>query len=346
VKSFNFDRINEEAASGSNGQDARSLPALVDMSEVINAPIVTPVDVVEGLLHRGAKMVLGGASKSYKTWTLIDLGLSIATGNPWLTEFPTYRGRVLYINLELQDPFFAVRVKKICEERGFELEPGWFTAWNLRGFAADLSILRPKILDRISGGGYTGIILDPIYKLLGGRDENKAGDVAHLLNEVESMAVQTGAATAFGAHYSKGNQAGKEVIDRIGGSGVFGRDPDSILNFTRHEEEDCFTVDCTLRNHPPVESFVVRWQYPLMRTDSDLDPNKLKKPGAFTAVYESDDLLLKIKDGMTAKQICEVSDEEMGMSRRNTFNVIKQLKKEGKIRQRKSRGPYEIVPRG
>ena len=58
-----------------------------------------------------------------------------------------------------------------------------------------------------------------------------------MLNEIEALAVETGAAVAFGAHYSKGNQAGKEVIDRIGGSGVFARDPDSILNFTRHEEE-------------------------------------------------------------------------------------------------------------
>ena len=65
------------------------------------------------------------------------------------------------------------------------------------------------------------IILDPSYKLLHGRDENKAGDIAALLDEFEVLAVKTGAAVAFGAHYSKGNQAQKESIDRVGGSGVF-----------------------------------------------------------------------------------------------------------------------------
>ena len=123
------------------------------------------------------------------------------------------------------------------------------------------------------------IIIDPIYKLLGLRDENKAGDIASLLNEIEALAVETGAAVAFGAHYSKGNQAGKEVIDRIGGSGVFARDPDSILNFTKHEENDCFTVDATLRNHPPIKPFVVRWEYPLMCADATLNPSELKQPG-------------------------------------------------------------------
>jgi RecA-family ATPase len=76
------------------------------------------------------------------------------------------------------------------------------------------------------------------------------------------VAVRTGAAIAFGAHYSKGNQARKESIDRVGGSGVFARDPDSLLNFTRHEERDCFTVEMTLRNHPPQKPFVVKWEYP------------------------------------------------------------------------------------
>jgi RecA-family ATPase len=138
-----------------------------------------------------------------------------------------------------------------------------------RGFgkAADLSNLLPMLLRQIGRDKYV-LIIDPIYKLLGLRDENKAGDIASLLNEIEALAVETGAAVAFGAHYSKGTQAGKEVIDRIGGSGVFARDPDSILNFTRHERNDCFTVDATLRNHPPIKPFVARWAYPLMCADN------------------------------------------------------------------------------
>ena len=60
---------------------------------------------------------------------------------------------------------------------------------------------------------------------------------------------------------------------------MFARDPDSILNFTRHEQPDCFTVETTLRNHPPTEPFVVRWEFPLFIVDSTLDPAKLKKPG-------------------------------------------------------------------
>jgi RecA-family ATPase len=258
----------ESQSSGAAAQN--NLPPMEDAAELIEKPIDLPPDVIEGILHRAAKMVLGGASKTFKTWTLVDLAVSVASGTEWLAKFPTKRGRVLYLNLELQGAFFANRLRTICDERQIILEKGWLTVWPLRGKAADLSKLRPQLLQGINQNEHVLIIIDPIYKLLGLRDENKAGDIASLLNEIEALAVETGAAIAFGAHYSKGNQAGKEVIDRIGGSGVFSRDPDSILNFTKHEQEDCFTVDATLRNHPPIKSFVVRWEYPLLCVDVTL----------------------------------------------------------------------------
>jgi predicted transcriptional regulator len=146
----------------------------------------------------------------------------------------------------------------------------------LRGHAASYEVLFPKILERIKTARYSLIILDPIYKCYGGTDENSAGQVAQLLNAIEQLAVQTGAAVAFGAHFAKGNAAGKESIDRISGSGVFARDPDALLTFTRHEAADAFTVEATLRNFKQIDPFVVRWDYPVMRRDGNLDPKRLR----------------------------------------------------------------------
>ena len=81
------------------------------------------------------------------------------------------------------------------------------------------------------------VILDPTYKILGSADENNATDISAMLNGIESLAVSTGAAVAVAGHFAKGNPSAKETIDRISGSGVFARDPDSLVVFTRHEEE-------------------------------------------------------------------------------------------------------------
>src|ERR1017187_8795199 len=67
-----------------NNARSGALPAIEDGAELIAREIALPADVIEGLVHCGGKMVLGGASKSYKTWTLIDAAVSVVTGTEWL----------------------------------------------------------------------------------------------------------------------------------------------------------------------------------------------------------------------------------------------------------------------
>jgi RecA-family ATPase len=254
------------------------LPPILQGQSFMAHPEPEPPQLVEGVLHQGAKMVLGGPSKARKSWSLIDLLLSVATGTPWW-GFPTRRGRALYLNFEL--PAFALqyRINRIAAAKQIS-DFSNFDIWNLRGHATDFSALIPKILGRIRDTGYSLILIDPIYKGLGARNENDAGDIASLLNEVEQLVSKSGAAAVFGAHFSKGNQAGKESIDRIGGSGVFARDPDVILTMTPHEEDDAHVIDLTLRALPPVKPFVVRWCDSIFITDRNADPAQLKAPQA------------------------------------------------------------------
>ena len=315
------------------------LPEIEDAADITSREIVLPPDIIDGVLHRGGKMVFGGASKSFKTWSLLDLAISVAAGRNWLGRFSTKRGRVLYINLEIQPGFFSKRIQIVCDENQVRMESGYLRVWNLRGYATDLSRLRPQLLAGIGREQFDLIVLDPVYKLLGNRDENKAGDIASLLNEIESLAVTTGAAVAFGAHYSKGNQSQKDSIDRIGGSGVFARDPDTILNFTHHEEKDCFTVDATLRNHPPITPFVVRWNFPLMMVDDLLDPMRLKQQGRPGISPEK---LLDLIDGpMSASAIVRIAEEEIGCGRSKTFELLRKLKKDGLLKQDTPGGKYD-----
>lgn len=143
---------------------------------------------------------------------LINLAVSVSTGADFLHR-PTSKGRVLFINLEIQSAFFARRIVRVCEACAIDSKSlkGNLDVWNLRGCAADLSRMLPLLLSRIHSGKYVLIVLDPSYKLLGSRDENKAGDIASLLNDLEKLAVHSGAAVAFGAHFSKGQSGGKGV---------------------------------------------------------------------------------------------------------------------------------------
>ena len=102
------------------------LPPILPGQAFMAQPEPEPPQLVDGILHQGAKMVLGGPSKARKSWSLIDLMLSVATGTPWW-GFPTRRGRALYLNFEL--PPFALQyrihriaaAKQISDFSGFDL---------------------------------------------------------------------------------------------------------------------------------------------------------------------------------------------------------------------------------
>jgi predicted transcriptional regulator len=284
------------------GKNGGGLPDIVDATNFLKVPLPAAEQIVEGLLHKGSKLSLGGSSKAYKTWLLAGLGIAVASGTDWM-GFHTIKGKVLYLNFEIQPSPWQSRLTSICKAKGIELEPDMFQLWNLRGYGADFRSLIPKIIERAQSEGYSLIILDPIYKLYGGTDENAAGDVAALLNALEHLAVETGAAIVYGSHFAKGNASAKEALDRISGSGVFARDPDSLIIFTAHEEPDAFTVELILRNFTPIEPFVVRWNFPLMERDCDLDPNSLKQVAGRRREHDPKLLLAAIQDNNESNPI-------------------------------------------
>ena len=133
---------------------------------------------------------------------------------------------------------------------------------------------------------------------------------------------------------SLGNASGKETIDRISGSGVFARDPDSLVMFTKHEEEGAYTVEPILRNFPPVPPFVVQWAYPLFRRDGSLDPTRLKQAAGRPAKYTENDLLECLgTQRLTTTQWKDLANEELGVSRTRFYELKEALKEAGKVSQ-------------
>ncbi|MEI7900253.1 MAG: AAA family ATPase [bacterium] len=263
-----------KADCGTPGQTASGYPKIVRASDFVATPIKRPAEVIRGVLYQGGKMVFGGPSKAYKTWDLIDLGLAVSTGGEWL-GFGTTQGLTLYVNLELMDFSAQHRLREVARARECKV-PDNLRVWNLRGHVCPLAVLLPELLSQIAGDQYSLIIVDPIYKTMAGRDENDAGAVGEVCNEIEAFAVKTGAAIAFGSHFAKGNASQKNAIDRISGSGVYARDPDAILTATPLATDGAFSLELTLRDFAPVEPFGIRWEYPRMLRDETLDPGDLK----------------------------------------------------------------------
>ena len=243
----------------------RPLPEIVSLREFAQNPPAIPTHIIEGILHQGCKMVLGGTSKSNRSWCLLDLAISVASGSNWWGR-PCAKLPVVYLNFELHGWAIAQRLNALCAVRSDCGGLGdTLHLWNLRGHNTDLTILRPRLEEQLARHQFGLVIPDPAYKVLGARDENANGEIADFMNELEQLAQSSGAAVIVAHHFAKGDSAVKEAGDRLSGAGAWVRDPDTIMVLTPHEEPNCFTVTSILRNHPQMPEFVVSWEFPLMR---------------------------------------------------------------------------------
>lgn len=252
-----------------------ALPDILTAREIQGRPTTIPPLLVDNILHRGCKMSISGGSKSFKSWVLIDLGLSVASGIPWW-GFKCRKGRVLYINFELISSFLKERVESVCASRGIEMSDD-FLVWNLRTCSYSLPVLTEALEKKKDELGEIDlIIIDPIYKALGDLDENSNSDINKLMKQIEDLGNVFGATTVFGSHFAKGNASGKTSKDRAAGAGVFSRDPDVMMTLTEHEDDDCYTIESDLRYLPRLSPFVMKWEFPRMVRAEGKDPRRLK----------------------------------------------------------------------
>ena len=59
------------------------LPEIMNLRQLVEGAPAPPPQIIEGVLHQGCKMILGGTSKSNKSWCLLDLAISVASGEKW-----------------------------------------------------------------------------------------------------------------------------------------------------------------------------------------------------------------------------------------------------------------------
>ena len=251
-------------------------PDIVTFSDLGELPPLSP-ELIEGILRQGHKMLISGPSKAGKSFLLIELAICVTTGKKWLGS-RCKKGRVLYVNLEVDGASFLHRVESVKEviAPNEELD---LDIWNLRGENAEINKLAPRLVRRAQNKNYSLIILDPLYKINEG-DENSASEMAKFFNKIDYIGKQLGVSIACCHHHSKGSQGGKFSIDRASGSGVFARDPDALLDMIQIDPRDvgktlekgqtAWRISSTLREFETPEDIDVVFNYPVHRITDEL----------------------------------------------------------------------------
>jgi RecA-family ATPase len=243
-------------------------------------------ELIPGILRVGHKLLLAGPSKAGKSFLLIDLAIALAEGTEWLGA-KCRQSKVLYVNLELDRPSCLHRFKDIYTRLGKSPDNlGNISIWNLRGKAAPMNRLAPILINRFKDARYGAVIIDPIYKVITG-DENNATEMSQFCAYFDQIASDLGVSVIYCHHHSKG-ASGKyaNAADRSSGSGVFARDPDAILDL-RELKTDGLTdkyrglhpdaakdltaweISGTFREFPPVPPQRVWFDFPIHVPDKE-----------------------------------------------------------------------------
>lgn len=321
-------------------------PDPVDSVDFESEEITAPAPIVENLLHAGSRLIFGGGSKTFKTWAMCDMAISISLASQWW-GFTTFKHKVLYVNFELQRHFMQKRLRAIRKAKGLKNQSGQLIVWNLRDEDIELVYFVECVIKLIREKGITVVFIDPFYKLLGDRDERVSAEINQLIRAVKNISRLTNATVVFAAHFTKGNQAGKESMDRISGGGSMSRDPDNLITLTELEEDKTFSVEFTIRDYQQIEKFGVRWQYPLLECDNGLDASKLRKAPNHRPVQcdpeKMFDLISRNDDELNVTQAAELAVEELGWSLRTAKTKIGFLRDAKRLRVSITSGNLNIV---
>lgn len=271
-----------------------NLPEVKCLADFIEHPAQQPPELIKGLLRQSHKMLVSGPPKAGKSFALMELAVAIAEEQKWL-GFQCSKGRVLYINLEIDPSSTENRFRDIYDALKIPWTGGNnIFVWNLRGHAMKMDDLAPKIIQKIKHLNVSVVILDPIYKVITG-DENNASEMGYFCNQFDRICSDAGVSMIYCHHHSKGAQGGKKAMDRASGSGVFARDPDALVDFTPLEMTDDFKnniqdgsetpwrVEFVLREFASPQPMDVYFEWPLHHVDESGNLASLPQTGSAQA---------------------------------------------------------------
>jgi len=283
--------------------EACDIQGLILASELCgdNYPCKEPLVIVEDLIAQGDLGLITAGSKSYKSWTALQLAICVANGIPFLgrTTQPT---KTLVLNFELKEASIRRRLKSIASRLDCGMDN--LLVWNLRNRLIPPSFLN-GLCQEIKKRGLGLVILDPLYSMYGAIEgeanvENSNPAMTVLLNNIRAACEEAGAAVVIVHHHAKGDSSTKASIDRASGAGALGRFPDFVMSLVRHEAPRAYVVEIDFRDFPPRDPFVIRREFSIMVLDTDLDPSSKKtaKP-ANTKITPEDVLSFLPEEGKT-----------------------------------------------
>lgn len=197
------------------------------LDNFIYKDIESPQYMVEGFWQEASVGIVAGEPKTMKSTMIMDMGISVASGKPFLGIYHVNQHPTLYIQEENNEADMKSRVIKISKHKrcvtygnmGFNTGAIPFYIMNNQGFNLTKPEDQEYIEQFIQDKQIKFIILDPLYMMLGGINENDASEIRPVLQFLTSLRNKYNCAVCVVHHFKKGES--DRQGQRMRGSSIF-----------------------------------------------------------------------------------------------------------------------------
>jgi hypothetical protein len=271
-------------ASVRNSKRKKRGPDLIMFRDFLTKALPKPTWLVQGIWSDKAHGMLAGESKSFKSLLTYDLAISVASGTPFLNHFPVpATGPVIIIQEENEPGLVQDRMMRIAHSRDLGPQTRHSNGHTILDFGRDLPI---GILNNagfnLADAQWMSwlksiirdikpvlVVLDPLYLMTPGIDENSSVDMTPVLRELLEIKQKYNTGILIVHHFHKPKTEGtKRIANRISGSGVFHRwFASAVFAEVIDEQNGTVRLSAQHRGHGPQPAMQV--EFDLGGTDDD-----------------------------------------------------------------------------
>lgn len=212
--------------------------------------------LIEDLWTASSVGWVAGCAKSYKSWTALEMAVSVASGTPCLGRFEVHgRGKVLSYLAEDSPASVRERIEAISEHHGLaigDLDLDVITASSMR---LDLARDQIRLQKTVRALSPRLLILDPLVRIHRA-DENSSAEISSLLAYLRELQREFGISIVVVHHVRKSAAASQAAGQGLRGSGDLHAWSDCASYLKRKGEEVVVTVEH--RSAPTPSPFAVR----------------------------------------------------------------------------------------